>query len=162
MSVRTEPAVDVSLYSLLGFAAADHRPDRATDALIFNLVAQQPRAGNRHINVPRPPIEDGDFSRTALAIRALAAYAPPGRGGVSHLLSTQRADGSWPVRSRALKFQPISTAASRTSTTSGSRRWPPDGPLPPSRLDSRRPSQRPQRDRSTLLGERTLVVYSLP
>jgi hypothetical protein len=106
MSVRTEPAVDVSLYSLLGFAAADHRPDRATDALIFNLVAQQPRAGNRHINVPRPPIEDGDFSRTALAIRPLAAYAPPGRGGVSHLLSTQRADGSWPVRSRALKFQP--------------------------------------------------------
>ena len=75
------PAVDISLYTLAGFAAAGHPPDRATDALVANTVAQQARGGNWHLGgIPRPPIEDGDFSRTALAIRALSTYAPPGRG----------------------------------------------------------------------------------
>jgi ankyrin repeat protein len=74
------PALDILLYTLAGFAAAGHPADRATDALVFNVAAQQQRDG-RWLGggVPRPPIEDGDFSRTALAIRGLKAYAPPGR-----------------------------------------------------------------------------------
>jgi ankyrin repeat protein len=75
------PAVDILLYTLAGFAAGNHPADRATDAMVFNVSAQQMQAGNWHIGgIPRPPIEDGDFSRTALGIRALTTYAPPGRG----------------------------------------------------------------------------------
>jgi ankyrin repeat protein len=75
------PAVDIQLYTLASLAAAAHPPDRGTDALVFNVVAQQLRDGRWHIGgIPRPPIEDGDVSRTALAIRGLQAYAIPGRG----------------------------------------------------------------------------------
>jgi ankyrin repeat protein len=75
------PALDILLFTLGAFAAAGHPADRATDALIFNVSAQQQRDGNWHAGgVPRPPIEDGDFSRTALAVRALAVYRLPGRG----------------------------------------------------------------------------------
>jgi ankyrin repeat protein len=74
------PVVDIPLYTLSGFAAAGYPADRATDALVFNVAAQQARDGSWHVGgVIRPPIEDGDFSRTALAIRALATYAMPGR-----------------------------------------------------------------------------------
>jgi hypothetical protein len=57
-----------------------HPADRATDALVFNIAAQQQRNGRWYGGgIPRPPIEDGDFTRTALGIRALKAYGPPGR-----------------------------------------------------------------------------------
>jgi ankyrin repeat protein len=74
------PAIDILLYTLNGFAAAGHPADRATDALVFNIAAQQQRDG-RWVGggVPRPPIEDGNFTRTAQAILALKRYAPPGR-----------------------------------------------------------------------------------
>ena len=74
------PSVDILLYTLAGFAAGDYPPDRATDALVFNIATQQRRDGRWYGGgIPRPPIEDGDFTRTALAIRALTSYAPPGR-----------------------------------------------------------------------------------
>ena len=74
------PAVDIPLYTLGGFAAAKHPADRATDVLVLNVVAQQRVAGHWHLGgIARPPIEDGDFSRTALGVRALREYAPPGR-----------------------------------------------------------------------------------
>jgi ankyrin repeat protein len=74
------PAVDILLYTLAGFAAMGHPADRATDALVFNIATQQQRSGRWYGGgIPRPPIEDGDFTRTALAIRALTAYSPPGR-----------------------------------------------------------------------------------
>jgi ankyrin repeat protein len=74
------PALDILLYTLAGFAAAGHPADRATDALVFNIAAQQQRDG-RWLGggIPRPPIEDGDFTRTALAIRGLKTYGLPGR-----------------------------------------------------------------------------------
>jgi ankyrin repeat protein len=73
---------DVALYSLAGLASAGYAPDRTTDALVANLTAQQSSRGNWSavLGVARPPIEDGDFFRTALGIRALAVYGPPGRG----------------------------------------------------------------------------------
>ena len=74
------PALDILLYTLAGFAAADHPADRATDALVFNIATQQQRDGRWSAGgIPRPPIEDGDFTRTAQGIRALKRYAPPGR-----------------------------------------------------------------------------------
>jgi ankyrin repeat protein len=74
------PAVDILLYTLNGFAAADYPADRATDVIVANLSAQQYRDGRWHVGgIARPPIEDGDFSRTALGVRALTVYGPPGR-----------------------------------------------------------------------------------
>jgi ankyrin repeat protein len=74
------PSIDILLYTLAGFGAVGHPDDRATDALVFNIATQQRRDGRWYGGgVPRPPIEDGDFTRTALAIRALTSYAPPGR-----------------------------------------------------------------------------------
>ena len=74
------PVVDILLYTLAGFAAMGHPADRATDAMVFNIATQQQRNGRWYGGgIPRPPIEDGDFTRTALAIRALTSYAPPGR-----------------------------------------------------------------------------------
>jgi ankyrin repeat protein len=74
------PSIDILLYTLAGFAAAGQPDDRATDALVFNIATQQRRDGRWYGGgIPRPPIEDGDFTRTALAIRALTTYAPPGR-----------------------------------------------------------------------------------
>ena len=74
------PVIDIPLYMLAGFAGARHAPDRATDALVFNVVAQQMASGAWHRGgVARPPLSDGDTSITALAIRALATYGPPGR-----------------------------------------------------------------------------------
>ena len=56
-------------------AAEGAAPDRTTDAMVHNIAAQQRQAGNWHFGgVARPPMEDGDYSRTAIAIRALAVY----------------------------------------------------------------------------------------
>ena len=79
-SASMVPSIDILLYTLAGFAASDYPPDRATDVLVFNVATQQRRDGRWYGGgVPRPPIEDGDFTRTALSIRALTSYAPPGR-----------------------------------------------------------------------------------
>jgi hypothetical protein len=48
--------------------------------MMFNVAAQQDAAGHwRGGGIARPPIEDGDFTRTALAVLALKRYAIPGR-----------------------------------------------------------------------------------
>jgi ankyrin repeat protein len=74
------PSIDILLYTLAGLAALGHPADRATDAMVFNIATQQQRDGRLlGGGIPRPPIEDGNFTRTAQAIRAFTAYAPPGR-----------------------------------------------------------------------------------
>jgi hypothetical protein len=195
-------APDIAVYALSALAGASYPPDRTTDAMVAQVIALQCRDGHWAIGtIARPPIEDGNIFRTALAIRALKTYGPPGRSaqigerlakatawltaavpitaedrnmqllglrwagvgngarqrlakaildaqradggwaqtaelnsdayatgqslyalaegagmttaepdyrkGVRYLLSTQRADGSWHVRSRAPKFQPF-------------------------------------------------------
>jgi hypothetical protein len=75
------PAVDIQLYTLASLAAAAYPPDRGTDALVFNVSAQQLHDGRWHIGgTARPPIEDGDVSRTALGIRGLKTYGIQARG----------------------------------------------------------------------------------
>ena len=79
---RMDPpgAVDTTMYSLLHLAGEGAPPDHTIDALIHNMVGQQRKEGNWHsAGVSRPPLEDGDFSRTALSIRALSIYGPAGR-----------------------------------------------------------------------------------
>src|SRR5438034_5604528 len=75
------PIVDIHVYTLTSLEFAGYQPDRSTDAMVFNVVAQQRRDGRWHGGgIARPPIEDGDFTRTAQGIRALKVYAIPGRG----------------------------------------------------------------------------------
>jgi squalene cyclase len=51
----------------------------STDAWVYYLAAKQRQAGNWHGMATRTPIQDGDISRTALAIRALSVYGIPAR-----------------------------------------------------------------------------------
>lgn len=73
-------AMDTVMYSVLQLSTDKALPDRAIDAMVHNLAWQQRKDGNWRLSgVARPPMEDGDFSRTAICIRALAVYGSPGR-----------------------------------------------------------------------------------
>jgi hypothetical protein len=79
---RMDPpgAIDVLMYSVLELAAEGAPPDRVIDAMIFNMAGEQRRGGNWHLSgLARPPMEDGDFSRTAMSLRSLSLYPLPGR-----------------------------------------------------------------------------------
>ena len=55
--------------------------DRTIDAMIYYLAGKQYKEGNWH-NPPfgnRAPMEDSDFTRTAMAVRSLRAYGPTTR-----------------------------------------------------------------------------------
>lgn len=82
---------DQPAYAMLALASAGYPADRMTDAIAVNIAAQQGRDGGWHSGgVTRPPIEDGDIPRTALATRALAAYAPPGRADIKAQIERAR------------------------------------------------------------------------
>ena len=71
---------DAQLYVAMMMAAQRTPPSGSTDALVHYLAAKQRRAGNwRVVGATRAPIQDGDFSRTAMSIRALTVYATPAR-----------------------------------------------------------------------------------
>jgi ankyrin repeat protein len=70
---------DLPLYALAAMAISGYPADRMTDALLANVVAQQRGDGRWFQPSARPPIEDGDFFRNALGIRAMTAYGAPGR-----------------------------------------------------------------------------------
>ena len=79
---RLDPpgAVDTIMYALLHLSLENAPPDRAIDALIHNMAGEQRKDGSWHFAVAaRPPLQDGDFSRTALSVRALSVYGPAGR-----------------------------------------------------------------------------------
>ena len=74
-------AMEQLAYPLVGLAASHHPADRLTDGLVANIAAQQRSDGSWHVGAAaRPPAEEGDIFRTAVCIRALAVYGPPGRG----------------------------------------------------------------------------------
>ncbi len=71
---------DALLYSSIALAAAGEPPSENTDTLVYSLLAKQRSDGNWHgVGATRAPIQDGDFSRTAMAVRTLAVYGMPGR-----------------------------------------------------------------------------------
>jgi len=74
------PVPEILTFTALQLAAGNSPADRATDAMVHNLAALQRQAGNWHVGwVARPPMSDGDISRTAAAIRILQLYGPAGR-----------------------------------------------------------------------------------
>lgn len=71
---------DILLYSSVALAAAGAPASWNSDVIVHYLLAKQRAAGNWHgIGASRAPIQDGDFSRTAMSLRTLAAYAIPAR-----------------------------------------------------------------------------------
>jgi ankyrin repeat protein len=70
---------DSHLFELFMLAAMKTPPSLATDAWMYYLAAKQRPAGNWHSIGTRPPIQDGDINRTALAVRALTVYGTPAR-----------------------------------------------------------------------------------
>ena len=71
---------DIGAYTLLDMSGANYSADRITDAIVFDLATSQRTTGEWTLSwIARPPMQDGDISRTALAIRALKAYGMPAR-----------------------------------------------------------------------------------
>jgi N-acyl-D-amino-acid deacylase len=71
---------DNNLYVAEALVRSGYAPDRKTDVLAANLAAYQSGDGGWHLpGYTRSPIQDNDFSRTAMGIRALETYGTPGR-----------------------------------------------------------------------------------
>ena len=69
-----------TVYALTALENSGYRPDRTTDMVVAHLVSQQAADGRWFISgISRPPVGEGPIAVTAYAIRALKAYAPPGR-----------------------------------------------------------------------------------
>jgi ankyrin repeat protein len=73
---------DNNLYAVEALVRAGYASNRITDFLAANLAAAQGGDGGWHLpGYSRSPLQDSDFSRTAMAIRALKTYGTPGRAG---------------------------------------------------------------------------------
>src|SRR5580704_14304394 len=71
---------DNNLYAVEALVRAGYPSNRITDYLAANLASSQGGDGGWHLpGYSRSPMQDSDFSRTALAIRALKTYCTPGR-----------------------------------------------------------------------------------
>ena len=71
---------DNNLYSAEALVRAGFPANRTTDFLAANLAASQGGDGGWHLpGYSRSPLQDSDFSRTAMAMRALKTYGAPGR-----------------------------------------------------------------------------------
>jgi ankyrin repeat protein len=67
---------DTVSYILVGMAAANYPPDRATDALARFLKNRQSPDGRWWILGHRPPLESSDIALTATSMHAIQVYAP--------------------------------------------------------------------------------------
>ena len=79
---RVDPggAPITTVFALTALANGGYRPDRTTDMVVAHLVSQQAADGRWFMSgIARPPVGEGPIAVTAHAIRALKAYAPPGR-----------------------------------------------------------------------------------
>jgi ankyrin repeat protein len=71
---------DNNIYAAEGLLRSGYAPDKITDYLAASLALAQGGDGGWHLSgYSRSPIQDSDFSRTAIALRALKAYGTPGR-----------------------------------------------------------------------------------
>jgi len=71
---------DNNLYAAEALVRAGYPANRITDFLAANLAASQGGDGGWHLpGYSRSPLQDSDFSRTAMAMRTLKTYGTPGR-----------------------------------------------------------------------------------
>jgi N-acyl-D-amino-acid deacylase len=62
-------------YALIGLHAQGCKPDETTAALVAYLLKTQEKDGSWHIRTHRPPLEDSNFTATALSLRGIQLYA---------------------------------------------------------------------------------------
>lgn len=65
-------------YLLWGLSAADYPPDEFTDAACYELTGLQRLDGSWLSDAHRPPTEYSSITATAVALRAIDHYSPPG------------------------------------------------------------------------------------
>ncbi len=71
---------DNNLYAAEALVRGGYPANRVTDFLAANLAASQGGDGGWHLpGYSRSPLQDSDFSRTAMAMRTLKTYGTPGR-----------------------------------------------------------------------------------
>jgi hypothetical protein len=93
---------DDEAYALFQLSLSGTPADSTTDALLHDLITQQFKNGSWHFGMAaRPPMIDGDFSRTALAIHAIRAYAWPARH--ADFASRVQKAQSWLLRARPVE-----------------------------------------------------------
>ena len=70
--------LDATLYTLSALQANKYPADSTTDAMVAYILSRQFTDGRwPREEASRPPLQDSDFYRVALAVSALRAYAPP-------------------------------------------------------------------------------------
>ena len=91
---------DVEIYALAALGASNDEPDRNTDAAVASILAHQRADGSWTLGgIARPPIEDGDIFRTALAMTVIKNYGAPGRA--AEISRRMAAAGRWLERAAA-------------------------------------------------------------
>jgi ankyrin repeat protein len=103
--VRQDPpgGMDTLSYMTLHLSAAGIDADMTTDAIIHNLAAQQTADGGWHSGgMARAPMEDGDITHTALAVKAFQQLGWEGRR--ADLARRVKAAQDW-----LLKAKPVSS-----------------------------------------------------
>jgi ankyrin repeat protein len=78
---RLDPpgASDTLAYSLFGLAAVEYPADAMTDAMVANVAQEQQPNGSWGVGgVARSPLEEGMIARTAMGMRMLQHFGPPG------------------------------------------------------------------------------------
>lgn len=69
----------VSTYSMLGMAAEGQAANDLTDAMVHELASRQRPDGRWRSTGTRPPLDQGDITTTALALRSMQLYPIRGR-----------------------------------------------------------------------------------
>lgn len=70
---------EIGSYILLSLAAIQEPPNDTTDTIVHQLIWRQHADGHWRTGDYRPPQEYSDITGTALAMRAVQNYGPPGR-----------------------------------------------------------------------------------
>jgi ankyrin repeat protein len=69
----------VSSYAMVSLAAEEYPADSLTDAMVCDLATRQLADGHWRADGERPPIGSSEMESTALTMRSLQLYGPPGR-----------------------------------------------------------------------------------
>lgn len=92
---------DVEIYALAALGASSEEPDRNIDAAVAAILAHQRADGSWTIGgIARPPIEDGDVFRTALAMTVIKNYGSAGRA--AEISRRMAAAGRWLEKAAAV------------------------------------------------------------
>ena len=79
-AIETIPEVPVvASYALVGMAAEGYPANATTEAMVHDIARQQRVDGSWRNGDRRPPLGYSDTTATALSLRSLQLYGPPGR-----------------------------------------------------------------------------------